>query len=250
MQQIGRSERSRNTSRSARTFPPCSENSTRLVVGSARYLVRPQFAVLPYRALGWFTLAFRRGTVTVREGRRVDPGLKSSLIAPACDHQPGRPVVRGLEQFEALEPLLIVHSSRSCGEPVGQFVSAVGGHRNRVDLDDSHPAMMAGVRAGRRRPSAPASCRDLRCPVHPAEPKLRARASGPVRFSTGSDASPRLQEFARRSPHPSNVTSMKYEGVARREHRRRSDRRQPMEQRFRTFQLRPVAGDLKPRPDG
>ena len=97
----------------------------------------------PYRALGWFTLAFSRRSVTVCESRRIDPRLERGLVAPACDDQPGCSIVGGLEQFEALEPVLVVHSACSCRKPAGQFVSAVGRHRDGVDLDDSHIAMMA-----------------------------------------------------------------------------------------------------------
>jgi hypothetical protein len=77
------------------------------------------------------------------ECRRIDPGLKCGVIAPARDHQPGCPVIGGLEKLEALEPVLFVHSTCPRGEPAGQFVAAIGSHRDCIDLDDSHPAMMA-----------------------------------------------------------------------------------------------------------
>src|SRR5262245_48498425 len=83
--------------------------------------------------------------MTVCESRRADPGLERGLITPACDHQPGGSVVGGLEKLEALEPVLVVHSACPCGKPAGQLVSAVGRHRDRIDLDDSHLAMMAEV---------------------------------------------------------------------------------------------------------
>lgn len=72
------------------------------------------------------------------KGRRVDPGLKRGLIPPACDHQPRCPVVCGPEKLEALEAVLIVDGAGPCGKPAGKLVSAVGRHRDRVDLDDSH----------------------------------------------------------------------------------------------------------------
>jgi hypothetical protein len=41
-----------------------------------------------------------------------------------------------LQQLEALEAVLAVHRAGPGGEPAGQFVTAVGRHGDRVDLDD------------------------------------------------------------------------------------------------------------------
>lgn len=76
--------------------------------------------------------------MTVAERRRVEPRLEGLLVAPARDHEPGRPAVGGLEEFEALEAFLVVDGASASGEPPGKFVAAVGRNGDRVDLDDRH----------------------------------------------------------------------------------------------------------------
>ena len=47
------------------------------------------------------------------ERRRRDPGVEGCLVAPPGDDQPDLPVVVGLEQLEALEPVGTVDGARS-----------------------------------------------------------------------------------------------------------------------------------------
>ena len=74
----------------------------------------------------------------MREGRRAHPRLERRLVAPPGDDEPGRPVVGGLEQLEALEAVLVVDGAGPGGEPVGELVAARGVDGDGVDLDDAH----------------------------------------------------------------------------------------------------------------
>src|SRR6185436_19597442 len=80
----------------------------------------------------------------VSERGRRDPGLERLLVAPPGHDEPRRALVGRLEQFEALEPVLVVDGAGPCGEAAREFVAAVGGHGDGVDLDDGHTAILAG----------------------------------------------------------------------------------------------------------
>src|SRR5580700_1724586 len=80
----------------------------------------------------------RSGSVTLAECGRIPPRLERLLVPPAGDHQPRRAAVGGLEQFEPLEAVLVVHRTGPRREPAGQLVAAVGRNRDRVDSHHSH----------------------------------------------------------------------------------------------------------------
>ena len=126
--------------------------------GSTCDLVRPEFAVDPdwagtvarSSASVIASCAARRGALlparramTVGECRRIEPCLERCLVAPAGDHEPGGAIVGRFEQFEPFEAVLVVHRTGAGGEAAGQFVAAVLGNADGIDLDDSHPAMVA-----------------------------------------------------------------------------------------------------------
>jgi len=106
--------------------------------GAAGDLVGPHLAVHADRLGRVAAGPFGRRAVTLRERGRRDPCLERFLVPPAGHHEPRRPIVGRLQQLETLEALSIVDRSRTGGEPLGEFVAAVSGHGDRVDLHDCH----------------------------------------------------------------------------------------------------------------
>src|SRR5215472_11538459 len=99
------------------------------------------------------------GAVPVQERRGVQPGLEGRLVPPPGHHQPGGALVGRLEELEALEAVLVVDRARPGGKPVGELVTAVGRHSNRIDLYNRHATDDA----------SPVSC-----PVPPPPPSAEA----------------------------------------------------------------------------
>jgi predicted dinucleotide-binding enzyme len=106
--------------------------------GAAGDLVGPDLAADPHRRRRLPAGPLGRRTVSVREGGGLHPGIEGVVVPPAGDHQPGRPVVGGLEQLKALEAVLVVHGPGPGGETARQFVTGVGWYGDRVDLHHSH----------------------------------------------------------------------------------------------------------------
>jgi len=85
------------------------------------------------------------------------------VVLPAGDCQPRRALVGRLEQFEPLEPLLIVNGAESRGKATSHLLTDLGGHGEGVDLDDgliSDHAMPATTSGGTRHSTGRAGCRD------------------------------------------------------------------------------------------
>jgi hypothetical protein len=93
-------------------------------------LVGPQLAADPNG--GWAAAALGRRTVPMPELRYAQPRLERCFVSPPGDHQPGGAPVSGLEEFEALEAVLVVHCTGAGGESVGEFVTTAGRHGDRV----------------------------------------------------------------------------------------------------------------------
>ncbi len=72
---------------------------------------------------------------------------------PSGDYEPRRALVGRLEQFETLEPLLIVNGAESSGKATSHLLTHLGGHGEGVDLDDGHaPSMPASTSGDQCRP--------------------------------------------------------------------------------------------------
>ena len=93
-----------------------------------------------HRACSSAALATGCLAVTVPERGGAQPGLERLLVPPARDHQPGGALVGGLEQLEGLESWLVVHGTRTGGEPAGELVAAIWRNGDCVDLHDGHAA--------------------------------------------------------------------------------------------------------------
>jgi len=71
---------------------------------------------------------------------RAHPSLERIVVSPSGDDQPGIALVCGPQQLEALESWLVVDRTGTRRKPASQLVAAIGGHGDRIDLDDAHRA--------------------------------------------------------------------------------------------------------------
>jgi hypothetical protein len=84
----------------------------------------------------------------VGERGRTHPALERCVIAPTGDDQPLAPLVGGPEEFEALEPVLVVDRPGAGSEPLGQLVSGILGDCDGVDLDNCASFFAHGTSPG------------------------------------------------------------------------------------------------------